>query len=52
MKQEEKKTGCAQSKRENRPLFSELDILLRALDRYFNVENLTFSENIRRQKLL
>lgn len=34
------------SKQENKILFSELDILLRALDRYFNVENLTFSENI------
>jgi hypothetical protein len=34
------------SKQENKTLFSELDILLRALDRYFNVENLTFSENI------
>ena len=27
-------------------LFSELDVLLRALDRYFNIENLTFSEPV------
>ena len=47
MKQEEgKEDWVTRSKQENRPLFSELDILLRALDRYFNVENLTFSENI------
>jgi hypothetical protein len=47
MKQEEgKEDWVINSKLENRPLFSELDILLRALDRYFNVENLTFSENI------
>lgn len=44
--QEEKEDWVIRSKRENRLLFSELDILLRALDRYFNVENLTFSENI------
>src|SRR5574340_769490 len=36
----------SRSKQENNNLFSELDVLLRALDRYFNVENLTFSENI------
>jgi len=47
MKQgEEKEDWVLHSKRENGLLFSELDILLRALDRYFNVENLTFSENI------
>jgi hypothetical protein len=47
MKQEEEKEDwVVQSKRENSLLFSELDILLRALDRYFNVENLTFTENI------
>ena len=31
---------AAQSKRDNPALFSELDILLRALDRYFNLQNL------------
>ena len=36
----------ARSRQENKPLFSELDVLLRALDRYFTLENLTFSENI------
>jgi hypothetical protein len=33
----------AQSKRDNADLFSELDILLRALDRYFSLENLPAS---------
>ena len=47
MKQEEEKEDwVSHSKQEYGLLFSELDILLRALDRYFNVENLTFSENI------
>jgi hypothetical protein len=36
----------SRSRQENKPLFSELDVLLRALDRYFTLENLTFSENI------
>lgn len=31
------------SKTENKGLFSELDILLRGLDRFFNIENLTLS---------
>lgn len=44
--EEEKEDWVSRSKQENANLFSELDILLRALDRYFNVENLTFSENI------
>lgn len=34
------------SKRENRELFSELDVLLRALDRFFVVENLPPSKDI------
>jgi hypothetical protein len=47
MKQQEgREDWVIHSKQENRLLFSELDILLRSLDRYFNVENLTFSENI------
>jgi len=33
----------AQSKQEYTVLFSELDVLLRALDRFFNIENLPFS---------
>ncbi|HYQ47871.1 MAG TPA: hypothetical protein VEP69_02290, partial [Thermodesulfovibrionales bacterium] len=33
----------AQSKKDNPALFSELDMLLRALDRYFNLENLPSS---------
>jgi hypothetical protein len=32
-----------QSKQDNTVLFSELDVLLRALDRFFNIENLPFS---------
>jgi hypothetical protein len=36
----------ARSKEEHNNLFSELDALLRALDRYFNIENLTFSDNV------
>jgi hypothetical protein len=42
----EKEDWVAHSKQENSNLFLELDTLLRALDRYFNVENLTFSENV------
>ncbi len=33
----------AQSKAENRQLFSELDLLLRGLDRFFNIQNLPLS---------
>jgi len=33
----------AQAKKDNADLFSELDILLRALDRYFSLENLPAS---------
>lgn len=47
MLQEEKKEDwVSRSKEKNIGLFSELDVLLRALDRYFTVENLTFSENL------
>ncbi len=44
--EEKKEDWVACSKQENNILFSELDVLLRALDRYFNTEILTFSENI------
>ena len=44
--EEGKEDWVSRSKQENNNLFSELDVLLRALDRYFNVENLTYSENI------
>ena len=44
--QEEREDWVTRSKQENTALFSELDILLRGLDRYFNPENLTFSESI------
>ncbi len=43
--QEERENWVARSKQDNTILFSELDILLRALDRYFNIENLTFSDS-------
>lgn len=33
----------AQSKQDNAVLFSELDVLLRALDRFFNIENMPYS---------
>ncbi len=33
----------AQSKEDNQVLFSELDVLLRGLDRFFNIENLPYS---------
>jgi len=46
LQEERKEDWVTRSKQENNNLFSELDVLLRALDRYFNVENLTFSENI------
>lgn len=42
---EGRENWVARSKEENNNLFSELDVFLRALDRYFNIENLTFSEN-------
>ncbi len=43
---EAREDWVACSRQDNNILFSELDVLLRALDRYFNTENLTFSENI------
>lgn len=36
----EKEDWVSVSKKKNRDLFSELDVLLRALDRFFNIENL------------
>lgn len=38
-----KTAWVAQSKQDNAVLFSELDVLLRALDRFFNIENMPFS---------
>ena len=43
---QDEKDWVSGSLQENKLLFSELDVLLRALDRYFNVANLTFSDNI------
>ena len=40
---ESRQDWVAQSKQDNAVLFSELDVLLRALDRFFNIENLPFS---------
>lgn len=44
--EEGKEDWVSRSKHENNIMFSELDVLLRALDRYFNLDNLTFSEYI------
>lgn len=38
---EEREKWVGDSKKTNHRLFSELDVLLRALDRFFNIENLT-----------
>ena len=43
LRKEETEHWAGDSKKTNRQLFSELDVLLRSLDRFFNVENLTFS---------
>jgi len=40
---ENRQDWVAQSKQDNAVLFSELDLLLRSLDRFFNIENLPFS---------
>jgi hypothetical protein len=42
-KSEESRDWVKQSKEENRGLYSELDMLLRGLDRFFNIENLPLS---------
>lgn len=41
--EESRQDWVMQSRQENTVLFSELDVLLRALDRFFNIENLPFS---------
>ncbi len=41
--EESRQDWVVQSKQDNAVLFSELDVLLRALDRFFNIENLPFS---------
>jgi hypothetical protein len=43
VKREGMEDWVSNSKMAQRPLFSELDVLLRALDRFFNIENLTYS---------
>ncbi|MBS1114575.1 MAG: hypothetical protein H6Q94_304 [Nitrospirae bacterium] len=45
-REEGREEWVSRSKRENQTLFSELNVLLRALERYFDTANLTFSENI------
>jgi hypothetical protein len=42
---EKKDNWLLQSKNEHSELFSELDVLLRALDRFFHIENLPISED-------
>ena len=45
--EESSQNWAAQSKQDNSLLFSELDVLLRGLDRFFSIENLPYSnENI------
>ena len=45
--EENSQNWAAQSKQDNSLLFSELDVLLRGLDRFFSIENLPYSnENI------
>src|SRR3990172_3955469 len=43
VKKEERQDWVSNSKKDNKVLFSELDVLLRALDRFFNAENLMAS---------
>ncbi len=40
----EKEQWCTESKKTNRALFLELDVFLRALDRFFNTENLPVAD--------
>ncbi len=43
LRKEETEDWAREAKKTNHPLFSELDVLLRALDRFFNIENLPLS---------
>ncbi len=43
LRKEETEDWAREARKLNHQLFSELDVLLRALDRFFNVENLLFS---------
>jgi hypothetical protein len=43
LRKEETEDWAREAKKTNHPLFSELDVLLRALDRFFNIENLPCS---------
>lgn len=43
VQRDNKEDWVSDSKKVNHILFSELDVLLRALDRFFNIENLTIS---------
>jgi hypothetical protein len=45
LRKKEKEEWVGDSKKANHRLFSELDVLLRALDRFFNVDNLTSASN-------
>ena len=44
-RRKEKEDWVRDSKKSNSQLFSELDVLLRALDRFFNVDNLIYSND-------
>jgi hypothetical protein len=43
VQKEEIENWLSQSKKDNNELFAEIDVLLRALDRFFVIDNLTFS---------
>src|SRR5512135_558173 len=45
LRKEDKEDWVRDSKKANHQLFSELDVLLRALDRFFNIDNLTYSND-------
>ena len=45
LRKDVKEDWVRDSKKANLQLFSELDVLLRALDRFFNIDNLTYSND-------
>jgi len=45
LRKDEREDWVRDSRKANPHLFSELDVLLRALDRFFNIDNLTYSND-------
>lgn len=45
LRKDEREDWVRESKKANAKFFSELDVLLRALDRFFNIDNLTYSND-------